>query len=105
MSAATGADRLEVAPAAALVGELSVPGDKSISHRSLLIGAVSEGVTEITGFGANADTLATLAAVEALGARVERLDEACTRLRVHGCGLRGPQGRPRGRSTCTTPAR
>ena len=95
MSAATGSDRLEVAPAAALVGELSVPGDKSISHRSLLIGAVAEGVTEISGFGANADTLATLAAVEALGARVERLDEAGTRLRVHGCGLRGltaPEG-------------
>ena len=76
MSAATGADRLEVAPAAALVGELAVPGDKSISHRALLLGAVADGATEISGFGANADTLATLAAVESLGARVERLDEA-----------------------------
>ncbi len=89
MSAATGSDRLQIAPAAALVGELAVPGDKSISHRSLLIGAVCDGITEVTGFGANADTLATLAAVEALGARVERLDEATTRLRIHGCGLRG----------------
>ena len=83
MSAATGSDRLEVPPAAALVGELEVPGDKSISHRALLLGAVSDGETEISGFGANADTLATLAAVESLGARVERLDEASTRLRVH----------------------
>ncbi len=91
MSAATGADRLEVAPAAALVGELAVPGDKSISHRALLLGAVADGTTEVSGFGANADTLATLAAVESLGARVERLDEATTRLRVHGCGLRGLQ--------------
>ena len=89
MSAATGADRLEVAPAAALVGELALPGDKSISHRALLLGAVADGATEISGFGPNADTLATLAAVESLGARVERLDEAGTRLRVHGCGLRG----------------
>jgi len=89
VSAATGADRLEVAPAAALVGELAVPGDKSISHRALLLGAVADGTTEVSGFGANADTLATLAAVESLGARVERLDESTTRLRVHGCGLRG----------------
>jgi 3-phosphoshikimate 1-carboxyvinyltransferase len=95
VSAATASDRLDVAPAAALAGEPAVPGDKSISHRALLLGAVSDGVTEVTGFGANADTLATLAAVEQLGARVERLDEAVTRLRVHGCGLRGlraPEG-------------
>ena len=95
VSAATGSDRLEVAPAAALVGELAVPGDKSISHRALLLGAVGDGATEVSGFGPNADTLATLAAVESLGARVERLDEAGTRLRVHGCGLRGlraPEG-------------
>src|SRR4029079_14490923 len=78
VSAATGADRLEVAPAAALVGELSVPGDKWISHRALLRGAVADGTTEVSGFGANADTLATLAAVESLGARVERLDESTT---------------------------
>ena len=64
MSAATGADRLEVEPAAALVGELALPGDKSISHRALLLGAVADGATEISGFGPNADTLATLAAVE-----------------------------------------
>ena len=55
----------------------------------------ADGTTEVSGFGANADTLATLAAVESLGARVERLDEATTRLRVHGCGLRGLQ-RPGG---------
>jgi 3-phosphoshikimate 1-carboxyvinyltransferase len=95
VSATTGSDRLEVAPAAALIGELAVPGDKSISHRALLLGAVGDGATEVSGFGPNADTLATLAAVESLGARVERLDEAGTRLRVHGCGLRGlraPEG-------------
>ena len=92
MSAATGSDRLDVAPAAALAGEITVPGDKSISHRALLIGAVCDGVTEVSGFGANADTRATLAAVEALGARVEVLDEGATRLRVHGCGLRGLRG-------------
>ncbi|MDX6621191.1 MAG: cyclohexadieny/prephenate dehydrogenase / 3-phosphoshikimate 1-carboxyvinyltransferase [Gaiellales bacterium] len=91
MSAATGADRLDVAPAAALAGEIAVPGDKSISHRSLLIGAVCDGTTEISGFGANADTMATLAAVETLGARVERLDPSATHLRVHGRGLRGLQ--------------
>ncbi len=105
MSAATGSDRLQIAPAAALVGELAVPGDKSISHRSLLIGAVCDGITEVTGFGANADTLATLAAVEALGARVERLDDgddapAHPRLRAARAARRRT-----GRSTCSTPAR
>ena len=48
VSAATGSDRLEIAPAAALVGEIAVPGDKSISHRALLIGAVCDGTTEVT---------------------------------------------------------
>jgi len=94
VSAATGSDRLDVAPAAALVGELAVPGTSRSRTARCCSGDRGQD-DEVSGFGANADTLATLAAVEALGARVERLDEGGTRLRVHGCGLRGlrvPEG-------------
>ena len=73
----------------ALVGEVSPPGDKSVSHRAVLLGALADGTVEVDGFGAGADTLSTIAAVEQLGARVEQLDDGPTRLRVHGVGLRG----------------
>src|SRR3979409_588473 len=93
MSAAP--DILYVAPASALVGEVSPPGDKSVSHRAVLFGALADGAVEVDGFGAGADTLSTIAAVDAPGGRVELLDDGPTRLRVHGVGLRGlsaPEG-------------
>ena len=77
---------MRVEPAAALVGDLEVPGDKSISHRVLLVGALAEGTTEARGFGASADTLATAAAVRALGATVELTGETA---RIEGVGLDG----------------
>src|ERR671931_2549266 len=52
-----------VEPAASLRGDLAVPGDKSISHRALLLGAIAEGESSIMGLGISADTLATVAAV------------------------------------------
>lgn len=67
-----------------LRGEVDVPGDKSISHRALMFGAMAEGETTVEYFLDGADCLATLSAVEALGARVERLDEH--RLRIQGLG-------------------
>src|SRR5215212_8880168 len=77
---------VKVEPAVSLLGDLAVPGDKSISHRALLLGAVGEGQSRFTGFGASADTLSTAAAVRALGAEVEvDRDE----VRVGGVGLRG----------------
>ena len=76
-----------VEPGAALVGHIRVPGDKSITHRAALIGAVSEGETRITGFGRAADTEATLAAVRALG--VEVVEDDVDVVRVRGVGLRG----------------
>jgi 3-phosphoshikimate 1-carboxyvinyltransferase len=78
---------VRVEPAAALVGHIAVPGDKSISHRAVLIGAVCEGETVVQGFGRSADTEATIAAVRALGAGVE--EEEIDRLVVSGVGLRG----------------
>jgi 3-phosphoshikimate 1-carboxyvinyltransferase len=79
---------VRIDPAAALEGHFAVPGDKSVSHRSLLLGAVSDGETDIRGFGRSADTLSTLEAVRTLGATV---DDGET-ITVRGVGLRGLQG-------------
>jgi 3-phosphoshikimate 1-carboxyvinyltransferase len=73
-------------PAVSLRGDLAVPGDKSVSHRALLIASIAEGTSEIRGFGRSADTLSTAGAVAALGAGVE---EEGTTFRVTGAGLRG----------------
>ena len=56
---------MEVGPAVLLRGDLAVPGDKSISHRALLFGAVADGESRFTGFGASADTLSTAAGMRA----------------------------------------
>jgi len=72
---------------ARLVGHVAVPGDKSISHRAVLLGAICEGETRITGFGRSADTEATIAVVRALGAEVD--EDGVDSLRVRGKGLAG----------------
>jgi 3-phosphoshikimate 1-carboxyvinyltransferase len=77
----------EVAPGGMLTQRLRMPGDKSISHRALLLGAISEGDTHVEGFLAGADCLATLAAVSALGVRVD--GPVAGRVTVHGMGLYG----------------
>ena len=77
---------LEVEPAVSLHGDIAVPGDKSISHRALLIGSVADGESRFTGFGASADTLSTAGAMRALGAEVEIEDDE---VRLGGVGLRG----------------
>jgi 3-phosphoshikimate 1-carboxyvinyltransferase len=69
------------------MGHIAVPGDKSISHRAVLIGALSEGETQVHGFGRSADTESTIVAVRALGVEVDEL--ADDELVVHGAGLRG----------------
>jgi 3-phosphoshikimate 1-carboxyvinyltransferase len=76
-----------VEPVARLVGHVAVPGDKSISHRAVLLGAICDGDTPITGFGRSADTEATIAAVRSLGVEVD--EEGVDSLRVHGKGLTG----------------
>jgi 3-phosphoshikimate 1-carboxyvinyltransferase len=68
-------------------GTIRVPGDKSISHRSLLLGALAHGSTEVRGFLRSQDCLATLAALRALG--VEITESADGRIEI--CG-RGPEG-------------
>ena len=78
---------MRIEPVPSLVAHVAVPGDKSISHRAVLIGAVCEGETVISGFGRSADTEATIAAARALG--VEVVDEEVDLLRVRGVGLGG----------------
>ena len=78
---------MRIEPIPALVGHLAVPGDKSISHRAVLVGAVCDDETLISGFGRSADTESTVAAVRALGAEVA--DEDVDVLRIQGVGLGG----------------
>jgi 3-phosphoshikimate 1-carboxyvinyltransferase len=80
---------MRIEPAARLEGHFAVPGDKSISHRALLFGAISDGETHVRGWGRSGDTESTLGAVRALGAEVEEL--GADELIVHGVGLRGLQ--------------
>jgi 3-phosphoshikimate 1-carboxyvinyltransferase len=76
-----------VAPAVSLRGAVAVPGDKSISHRAVLIGSICEGETVVRGFGRSEDTESTVRAMRALGAEIE--DDGADTLRIHGVGLRG----------------
>ncbi|WP_440995928.1 3-phosphoshikimate 1-carboxyvinyltransferase [Arhodomonas sp. SL1] len=78
---AAGAERLR--------GALRVPGDKSISHRAVMFGALAEGVTEIDGLLEGEDVLATLAAFRAMGLRAE--GPVGGALTLHGAGLHGLQ--------------
>jgi 3-phosphoshikimate 1-carboxyvinyltransferase len=68
-------------------GELRVPGDKSISHRALMLGGIAEGLTEISGFLASEDCLATLTALRAMGLQIEHPQP--TQVRIHGVGHDG----------------
>lgn len=79
--------RLTVSPNAALRGCVTVPGDKSISHRALLLGALAEGSSHITGFLPSGDCRATLGCLRVLGVRIKTHN--ATTLTVHG---RGPGG-------------
>lgn len=67
-------------------GELSVPGDKSISHRSIMFGAISEGTTIVSNFLQGADCLSTISCFQKLGISIENQD---SRVIIHGRGLHG----------------
>ena len=78
---------MRVEPAAALVGDIAVPGVKGICQRGVLLGAVADGESELRGFGHAADTDAAIGVARALGAEVDEPEEDV--VRVHGVGLRG----------------
>ncbi len=79
--------RARVRPSRRVAGTVTVPGDKSVSHRAALLGALAEGPTEVHGFLEGEDCLATLAAVGALGAEVTR--KAPGHYVIRGAGLDG----------------
>ena len=70
-----------------LQGQARVPGDKSISHRSIMLGSLAEGITEVSGFLEGEDSLATLQAFRDMGVVIEGPDNG--RVVIHGVGLQG----------------
>jgi len=74
-------------PGGRLTGTLRVPGDKSISHRSIMLGSLAEGVTRISGFLEGEDSLATLRAFRDMGVQIEGPENG--RVTIHGVGMRG----------------
>jgi 3-phosphoshikimate 1-carboxyvinyltransferase len=76
-----------VAPGGTLQGEIRVPGDKSMSHRSIMLGSLAEGTTTVEGFLEGEDALCTLQAFRDMGVKIEGPDSG--RLVIHGVGLHG----------------
>lgn len=76
-----------VKPATLSNASLTVPGDKSISHRAIMLGSIAEGVTRVSGFLAGEDCLATMSAFRTMGIEIEGLSD--TELVIHGKGLDG----------------
>lgn len=76
-----------VQPGGIIKGRVRVPGDKSISHRSIMLGAIAEGTTTVTGFLEGADALATLQAFKDMGVQIEGPENG--NVTIHGVGLRG----------------
>lgn len=75
-----------IAPTRGLKGEVTIPGDKSISHRSIMLGSIALGTTEITHFLEGADCLSTIDCFRKMGVEIER---KLSSILVHGKGLRG----------------
>ena len=75
-----------IAPTSGLKGEVTIPGDKSISHRSIMLGSIALGTTEITHFLEGADCLSTIDCFRKMGVEIERKPSS---ILVHGKGLRG----------------
>ncbi len=76
----------------ALTGRIRVPGDKSISHRSIMLGSIAEGVTRVSGFLEGEDALATMNVFRALGVRIDGPERG--NVTVHGVGSRGLKAPP-----------
>lgn len=81
--------RFRVTPSKVQDASVTVPGDKSVSHRALMLGSIAEGRTEVSGFLTGEDCLATLAVMRALGVDIQQ--PSATELSIDGVGLRGLQ--------------
>lgn len=77
-----------VSPGGELSGEFRVPGDKSISHRSIMFGSIADGTTHVTGFLQGEDSLNTLRAFRAMGVEIDGPDDQ-GRVSIHGVGIDG----------------
>lgn len=80
----------QVSPSRVRNASVTVPGDKSISHRALMLGSIAEGRTNVSGFLAGEDCLATLAAMRALGVEIDQTSK--TEMSIDGVGLHGLHG-------------
>lgn len=78
-----------VAPGGRLTGRARVPGDKSISHRSIMLGSLADGITRVSGFLEGEDSLATLRAFRAMGVRIEGPERG--NVTIQGVGMEGLQ--------------
>ncbi len=79
--------KFQCLPGGSIVGEARVAGDKSISHRSIMLASIAEGSSLITGFLEGEDALATVSAFRAMGVEIDGPNDG--EVRVHGVGLRG----------------
>ena len=79
--------QFHIEPGGSLQGEMRVPGDKSISHRSIMLGSLADGITEVSGFLEGEDSLATLAAFRAMGVAIEGPEAG--RVTIRGVGMHG----------------
>jgi len=79
--------QFRVQPGGRLRGDVRVPGDKSISHRSIMLGSLAEGTTRVQGFLEGEDALATLNAFRAMGVEIEGPEDG--RVTIHGVGMHG----------------
>lgn len=76
----------QIHPTAFLRGDITIPGDKSISHRSVMLGSIAEGITEVTGFLQGEDCHATVEAFKSMGVQIK---ESHSTLTIQGVGLHG----------------
>ena len=79
--------KFQLQPGGCLQGKIRVPGDKSMSHRSVMLGSLAEGTTQVTGFLQGEDALATVAAFRAMGVEIEGPVDG--KMTIHGRGLHG----------------
>ena len=75
----------KVTPGGKLSGDIRVPGDKSISHRSIILGSIADGITTVEGFLEGEDSLATLEAFRAMGVQID--DVVAGKTPIQGVGL------------------
>lgn len=79
-------DSITIKPAITLNGEITVPGDKSISHRSIMLGAIANGITTVRGFLRGEDNMSTMKAFRSMGVKIDDDGEI---IKITGSGLHG----------------